>query len=188
MELKERIRKVLSDRRRKTISIKRLTRAAVLIPLFQKGGRYHVLFTKRTHRVKHHKGQISFPGGVVDEEDEGMEATALREAFEEIGLPRDHVEILGTLDDAVTVSSAYLITPIIGEIPYPFSLSINEEEIEELLEIPLETLLEKDRWTREIYSNGGKEIPSDRFEYEGRIIWGATARIMRQFLDILFGD
>ena len=188
MEMRETIRKVLSDRKRKIVSTKRLTRAAVLVPLFQKGGRYHVLFTKRTDRVKHHKGQISFPGGVVDEGDENIEATALRETFEEIGLPEENMEILGKLDDAVTISSAYLITPIVAEITYPYPFSINEDEIEELIEIPLEAFLDENRWTDETYSNGDKKVLSFRFEYEGKIIWGATARIMRQFLDILFGD
>jgi 8-oxo-dGTP pyrophosphatase MutT (NUDIX family) len=188
MEMRETIRKVLSDRKRKMISRKRLTRAAVLVPLFQKGGRYHLLFTKRTHRVKHHKGEISFPGGVVDKGDEDMEATALRETFEEIGLQQENAEILGKLDDAVTISSKYLITPIVAEIACPYPFSINKEEIEELIEIPLEAFLDENRWTEETHSSGNKKIPSDRFEYEGRIIWGATARIMSQFLDILFED
>jgi len=188
MELRERIRKVLSDRRRRAISTKRRTRAAVLVPLFEKGGRYYVLFTKRTDRVKHHKGDISFPGGVVDEGDEDMEATALRETFEEIGLHRENVEILGKLDDAFTVSSGYLITPIVAEIAHPYPFSINEEEIEELIEIPLKAFLDQDRWIEEIYPDGNKKVSGYRFEYEGRIIWGATARIMRQFLDALFGD
>ena len=168
--------------------MKRLTRAAVLVPLFQKGGRYQVLMTKRTDRAKHHKGEISFPGGVVDEGDEGMEATALRETFEEIGLRQENAEILGKLDDAVTISSKYLITPIVAEIAYPYPFSINRDEIEELIEIPLEAFLDENRWTEETHSSGNKKIPGDRFEYEGRIIWGATARIMTEFLDILFED
>jgi 8-oxo-dGTP pyrophosphatase MutT (NUDIX family) len=187
MELREKIRKVLSERRRRTVSTDRWIRAAVLVPLFEKGCRPYVLFTKRTERVKHHKGQISFPGGVVDEGDEDMEATALRETFEEIGLPRENAEILGKLDDAFTVTSGYLITPVVAEIPYPYPFSINEEEIEELIEIPLEAFLDQDRWTTEMRSNGPKRVLNYNFEYEGRIIWGATARIMRQFLDALFG-
>ena len=188
MELTEKIRKVLSERRRKSVSADRWTRAAVLVPLFEKGGRPYILFTKRTERVKHHKGQISFPGGVVDETDQDVEATALREAFEEIGLNRKNAEILGKLDDAFTVSSGYLITPIVAEITCQYPFSINEEEIEELIEVPLEAFLEDDRWREEVYSSGSKEVHSYRFEYEERIIWGATARIMRQFLDILFRD
>lgn len=188
MELRERVQQVLSERKRKAIKTDRWTRAAVLVPLFKKGGRPHVLFTKRTERVKHHKGQISFPGGVVDEGDENMEATALRETLEEIGLPRENARILGKLDDAFTVTSGYLITPIVAEIPYPYPFSINEEEIAELIEIPLEAFLDEDRWTEEMYSNGSKNVLNYSFEYEGRIIWGATARIMRQFLNAIFGD
>jgi 8-oxo-dGTP pyrophosphatase MutT (NUDIX family) len=187
MELREKIKKVLSERRRRTVFTDRWIRAAVLVPLFKKGGRPYVLLTKRTERVKHHKGQISFPGGVVDEGDEDMEATALRETFEEIGLPRENTEILGTLDDAFTVTSGYLITPVVAEIPHPYPFSINEEEIEELIEIPLDAFLDQARWTTEMRSNGPKRVLSYNFEYEGRIIWGATARIMRQFLDALFG-
>ena len=188
MELRERIRKILSNRRRRTISTDRWTRAAVLVPLFEKGGRPYLLFTKRTERVKHHKGQISFPGGVVDERDENMEATALRETFEEIGLHRENARILGKLDDAFTISSNYLITPIVAEIAYPYPFFINEEEIEELIEIPLEAFFDEDRWTEEMYSSGSEKALSYRFDYQGNIIWGATARIMRQFLDTLFGD
>ncbi|MFQ6079597.1 MAG: NUDIX hydrolase [Thermodesulfobacteriota bacterium] len=186
--MREYIRGSLAGLKRRVIPQGVRTRAAVLVPLFQKGDRYHVLFTKRTDRVKHHKGEISFPGGVVDEGDEDVEATALRETFEEIGLPEENVEILGKLDDAVTVSSAYLITPVVAEITHPYRFSINEEEIEELIEIPLEAFLDENRWTGETYLNGDEKVPSYRFEYEGRIIWGATARIMRQFLDTLFED
>jgi 8-oxo-dGTP pyrophosphatase MutT (NUDIX family) len=188
MELRKRVQRVLSERKRKAIKTDRWTRAAVLVPLFKKGGRPHVLFTKRTERVKHHKGQISFPGGVVDEGDENMEATALRETLEEIGLPRENARILGKLDDTFTVFSGYLITPIVAEIPYPYPFSINEEEIAELIEIPLEAFLEEHRWTVEMHSSEGKRLLNYSFEYEGRIIWGATARIMRQFLNAIFGD
>ena len=188
MEMRENIRRALAGLERSIIPQGARTQAAVLVPLFQKGGRYHVLFTKRTDRVKHHKGEISFPGGVADEDDEDAEATALRETFEEIGLPEKNVEILGKLDDAVTVSSAHLITPVVAEIPSPYRFSINEEEIEELIEIPLEAFLDENRWAEETYLNGDKKVLSYRLEYEGRIIWGATARIMRQFLDILCED
>jgi 8-oxo-dGTP pyrophosphatase MutT (NUDIX family) len=188
MELRDKIRTVLSSRRRRTASPRRWTRAAVLVPLFQKGGHWHVLFTKRTDRVKHHKGQISFPGGVVDETDEDMVATALRETYEEIGIHRRDVEILGQLDDALTVSSGYLITPIVAHIAYPYPFSVNEDEIEEIIEVPLEAFLDGDRWIEETYSNGNRTVQSHRFEYEGKVIWGATARIMRQFLDVLFRD
>jgi len=188
MDMRENITRALAGRKRRVIPQGPRTQAAVLVPLFHKGSRYHVLFTKRTDRVKHHKGEISFPGGVVDEDDEDVEATALRETFEEIGLPGKNVEILGTLDDSVTVSSDYLITPIVAEIAYPDRFSINEEEIEELIEIPFDAFLDENRWTEETYSSREGKVLSYRFEYEGRIIWGATARIMRQFLDALFED
>src|SRR5512135_1974120 len=100
----DQIRDILNQRKRKVIEHPSFPHAAVLVPLFEKQGHCHLLFTKRTEQVKHHKGEISFPGGVFDEGDVDLRKTALREAFEEIGLNEDDVQILGTLDDIVTVT------------------------------------------------------------------------------------
>jgi 8-oxo-dGTP pyrophosphatase MutT (NUDIX family) len=98
----DQIRKTLSSRERRVIEHPPFFHAAVLVPLFKKRENCHLLFTKRSDQVKHHKGEISFPGGVVDEEDLELERTALREAFEEIGLKEKDVQIIGVLDDIVT--------------------------------------------------------------------------------------
>src|SRR5262249_58054340 len=97
-----------------------LVRAAVLIPLYEVGGQVHVLLTRRTDKGDQHKGQVSFPGGRCDETDADALDTALREAYEEVGLRREDVEILGALDDMLT-STGFVVTPYVGVIPHPYA-------------------------------------------------------------------
>jgi len=175
---------ILSSRKRRVIEHPPFSHAAVLVPLFKKGDGCHLLFTKRSDQVKHHKGEISFPGGVVDEEDLELISTALREADEEIGLKKGDVQILGILDDIVTVTE-FIVTPIVGLFPYPYPFKVSEVEIAELIEVPLSSLLrEKSFSEKEIIRGGQKEIVY-AYQYEKHIIWGATARILKQFLDLI---
>ena len=175
---------ILSSRKRRVIEHPPFSHAAVLVPLFKKGDGCHLLFTKRSDQVKHHKGEISFPGGVVDEEDLELISTALREADEEIGLKKSDVQILGILDDIVTVTE-FIVTPIVGLFPYPYPFKVSEVEIAELIEVPLSSLLrEKSFSEKEMIRGGQKEIVY-AYQYEKHIIWGATARILKQFLDLI---
>jgi len=179
----DQIRKLLSPRTRNTIETKGLTPAAVLVLLYEKQGEVHILFTKRTEMVADHKGQISFPGGVRDNEDESLEATALREAFEEVGIDRDRVEILGLLDDSLTVATSYIITPVVGVLPTPPRFSINPEEVIEVIEIPLSFFQNASQHETTLDIPGVPSAPSyPTYHYGEHVIWGATARIMGQFL------
>ncbi len=179
-----RIRNILSSRQRKLIEHPPFSHAAVLVPLFKKGEDCYLLFTKRSDQVKYHKGEISFPGGVVDEEDSELISTALREAFEEIGLKENDVQIIGILDDIVTITE-FIVTPIVGLFPYPYLFKVSEVEIAELIEVPLASLLDEDCFSeREIFQGGRKEVVY-AYQYEKHIIWGATARILKQFLDLI---
>ena len=180
----DRIRNILSLRQRKVIEHPPFSHAAVLVPLFKKGEDFHLLFTKRSEEVKYHKGEISFPGGVVDEDDSELISTALREAFEEIGLKESDVQIIGILDDIVTITE-FIVTPIVGLFPYPYPFEVSEAEIAELIEVPLASLLEEDCFSeREILRGGQKEVV-DSYQYGNHIIWGATAWILKQFLDLI---
>ncbi len=180
----DQIGKMLSSRQRRVIEHPPFSHAAVLVPLFQKDGDCHLLFTKRSEEVKYHKGEISFPGGVVDEEDRELIHTALREAREEIGLKESDVQIIGVLDDIVTISE-FIVTPIVGLFPYPYPFKVSEVEIAELIEVPLASLLKKDCFNeREIFRGGEREIVY-AYQYGKHIIWGATARILKQFLDLI---
>jgi len=157
----------------------------VLIPVFQKDGQYHILFIQRTDRVQDHKGQISFPGGAYEEADGTQLNTALREAREEIGLNPDDVEILGELDDTATMGTRYIISPFIGLIPYPYQFKLDKWETEELIEIPLPVLLDKDNGGEDAVTVDGNKINTYIYRYGNKVIWGATARILKQFLGII---
>ena len=161
--------------------------AAVLIPLFRdKDGKHKILFTERTDRVEHHKGQISFPGGTVDKEDGTFEETALREAFEEIGLLREDVTILGRIDDTRTVVSNFIIHPFVGLIPHPYNFRINPEEVKRLIEVPFEVfLINRSTDKMSDIEHEGVTFQSLTYLYNGEVIWGATARIIKNFIEII---
>ncbi len=162
--------------------------AGVLIPLFKKDGEYRVIFTKRSSMVAHHKGQISFPGGAVDPEDHSPVETALREAYEEIGLRKDDVEILGRIDDTLTLVSSFLVHPVVGLVPYPYRFALSEQEVERLIIVPLRVFHPSyAKPSAGVVDYEGITYRSIVYEYNGDVIWGATARIMQNFMDIV-GD
>ena len=180
----DQIRTILSSRKRRVIEHPPFSHAAVLVPLFKKGEDCHVLFTRRSDQVKYHKGEVSFPGGVVDEGDLELISTALREAHEEIGLKKSDVQIIGILDDIVTITE-FIVTPIVGLFPYPYPFKVSEGEIAELIEVPFSFLVGEECFSeREIIRGGQKEVVY-AYQYEKHIIWGATARILKQFLDLI---
>jgi len=164
------------------------THAAVLIPLFMENGEHKLLFTQRTNRVEHHKGQISFPGGRMDQGDDTFEETALREVHEEIGLSRDDVEILGRIDDTPTVSSNYVIHPFVGLIPYPYKFRLSPREVKRLIQVPFRLFLEDNHLSkRDSIQIDGIAYQTPAYEYNGDLIWGATAKIIENLVDILCG-
>ena len=162
--------------------------AGVLLPLFEEGGVCKVLFTKRTDSVEHHKGQISFPGGAVDKRDASIEETVLRETYEEIGLSEKDIEILGRIDDALTVASNYVIHPLVGMVRSMDDLAINRAEVKRVITVPLSlfhgTDSEKRRYPVK-YDGVTYETPA--YKYCEHTIWGATAGIMENFMEII-GD
>ena len=187
-DLYKTITKVLSTRPPELIRDKTASsiHAAVLIPLFRDDGKYKVLFTERTDRVEHHKGQISFPGGAKDEDDGSFQETALREVYEEIGILKEDIEILGRIDDTTTVTSNFIIHPFVGVIPYPYDFKLNSREVKRLIVAPLnfffaDGALDKGH-TIEIE---GATYRTPAYIYDGDLIWGATARIMENFINIL---
>ncbi len=180
----DQVRNILSTRERRVIEHPPFSHAAVLVPLFKKGEDCHLLFTKRSEEVKYHKGEISFPGGVVDEDDSELINTALREAFEEIGLRESDVQIIGLLDDIVTITE-FIVTPIVGLFPYPYPFEVSEAEIAELIEVPLSFLLNKNCFSESEIFRGGQNELIYNYQYGHHIIWGATAKILKQFLDLI---
>jgi len=185
--VKERLAQVLSRRDKRCIIDARRTSSAVLLPLYVKDGEYHVLFIQRSARVRDHKNQICFPGGAYEEGDGTLVKTALREAAEEVGIAEGDVEVLGELDDIRTMGSGYIISPFVGVIPWPYDVKVDEWETEEVIEVPLAVLLDRDNVREGTDVLEGRPIPTYSYHYRGRLIWGATARILAQFLGIVAG-
>ncbi|MFC1928145.1 NUDIX hydrolase [Chloroflexota bacterium] len=178
------LKQVLSQRSKSHIIDASRVPSAVLIPIYYKQGEYYILFTKRTETVKEHKGQISFPGGVCENHDRTPFDTALRETTEEIGLPAEAVELLGELDDCPTATSGYIISPFVATIPWPYPLKIDPIEVEEIIEIPISALSDKGCLSEGTEIIDGQVVTTYSYNYQGQIIWGATALILNQFLDV----
>ena len=183
--MKEKVKRILTQRGRRVIKDAHLTPSAVLLLLYKKDGDCCILFTKRTENVTYHKGQICFPGGGYQEEDGTARITALRESFEEIGLRGKDVEILGKLDETTTVSH-FIISPFIGAIPYPYEFNLSHSEVDELLRVPISTLINENNPSEQFAIGNGECLPVYTYRYKNHLIWGATARILRQFLQLFF--
>jgi 8-oxo-dGTP pyrophosphatase MutT (NUDIX family) len=160
--------------------------AAVLIPLFRNATDYHLVFTKRTETVRHHKGQVSFPGGSFEPADRDLLTTALRESYEEVGIEPEHVSILGRLDDLATFSTSFTISPFVGLIPYPYPFRPNPIEVAIVFDASLSILADPTVARRYIRArDDGATIEDYEFHVNGHVIWGATARIIHHFLTII---
>jgi len=162
--------------------------AAVLLPLFRNATNYHLLFTKRTETVRHHKGQVSFPGGSFERADGDLRTTALRESYEEVGIQPEHVSILGRLDDLATFSTIFTISPFVGLIPYPYPFRPNPLEVAIVFDASLSILADPTVQRRYVRArDDGATIEDYEFHVNGHVIWGATARIIHHFLSLIDG-
>ena len=165
----------------------RLKCAAVLIPLVWWREEWHLVFTRRTETVEHHKGQVSFPGGGCDLNETTPEETALREAEEEIGLKMDDICLLGRLNDVVTITG-YRVTPVVGVMPWPYEVRLEPAEVGRAFTIPLLWLAERINWDEQFVTPDGslRQFPVVKYhEYDGEILWGASARMTLNFLSVL---
>jgi len=161
--------------------------AAVLVPLVQRAQGLTVLLTQRTAHLYDHAGQISFPGGRVEEEDVSVIHTALRETHEEIGLAPHAVEVIGSLPDYV-VASGYRVTPVVGVIEQVLTLHLDEFEVAEVFEVPLTFLMDPANHERRAVSMGGVSRTFYAMPYHGKrryFIWGATAGMLRNLYHFL---
>jgi 8-oxo-dGTP pyrophosphatase MutT (NUDIX family) len=184
--LLEAIRQAVASCRPRRIQPEGRPEAAVLLLIYELHGEPHILFTLRTDLVETHKGQISFPGGAADPEDDDLRLTALRETCEEVGVRREDVQVVGQLDDSPSISG-FIVTPYVGFIrgpaPYPFRPS--HDEVAELIEAPLSHLMDRANVTEEVRQIDGRDVVMYSYLFRGHVIWGLTARILKQFLDLL---
>jgi 8-oxo-dGTP pyrophosphatase MutT (NUDIX family) len=185
--LRRRLEALAADRPRRVIEDERVP-AAVLILFVYHGEEPHVVFTKRTEGVPHHKGQFAFPGGVVRTVDASRIETALREAQEEIGLEPAAVEVVGLLDDTPTNATAFVITPVVGLARSEPAFSPDGREIERVVEVPLRRLLDPAGFREEVWLRDGRPRPVAFFTVGEDVIWGATARILTNFFATVFPD
>lgn len=179
-ELERRLRAAFADHEPATIDLPDARDAAVLVPIFA-APEPTVIFTVRSENLPSHKGQISFPGGSIDASDASPEHAALREAHEEIGLDPSAVAVVGRLDDLPTFVSGYVVSPVVGFLGTRPELERNPAEVAHILEIPLDDLVDEIR--REPgFSEAGRSYPTEAWVWEGHVIWGVTARLLRTLL------
>ncbi len=180
--LPEELRRVLlSPEEALTLEVRGATNAAVLVPLYVNDGRLHAVFTRRHDDLRRHPGEISFPGGRYDEGEPDLKATALREAQEEIGLPRDAVEIVGALQPTPTIATGYAVYPFVGLIESGRTWTPSASEVAEVLELPLDELLAG--YARRRLVRREVAIRTDTYVVGENLIWGATARILADLFD-----
>lgn len=153
--------------------------AAVLIPIVDRPSGMQVLLTERSQTLRHHPGQISFPGGRQDPEDRDLAATALRETQEELGIPATDIRLLGRLPEHQTVSR-YRVTPYVGLLVSNYPLRLSTTEVAEAFELPLMPFLDNRRYGNWTVKRQGQSHPVFGLTVEGRLVWGATARMLWQ--------
>ena len=158
--------------------------AAVLIPIVHRHGSLSILLTKRTAHLKHHAGQVSFPGGRVSEEDNGRQFTALREMEEEIGLRLDESSLIGKLPE-YDIRTGFRVTPIVGWIESPFDCTIDPYEVEAIFEVPMELVLGLENYEMSSNVSGLELRYYYRLPYQDYEIWGATAGMLRNLATAL---
>jgi 8-oxo-dGTP pyrophosphatase MutT (NUDIX family) len=157
------------------------TDAAVLVPLYLNDGELYAVFTKRRDDMRRHPGEISFPGGRVDDDETDLRQTALREAHEEIGLAPERVELLGALQPTPTIATGYAVYPFVGMIEQGQTWVPSATEVAEVIELPLRAL--QDGYARRRLIRRGLPIRTDTYVVGDYLIWGATARILADLLD-----
>jgi 8-oxo-dGTP pyrophosphatase MutT (NUDIX family) len=181
----DRIATILHSRSPKNLMGDHYKLAAVLIPIQERDDGDHLVLTKRAELLNHHRGQVAFPGGRMDPADTSELAAALRESHEEIGIDPSDVRVLGRLDQ-VTAAADFVVTPFVGVIPPFYEFHLNPAETDAVFSVPISALLEPNcvRIADHLSSHGE---PVYHFYCDGWDIWGATARIIVQFLDLVYG-
>jgi 8-oxo-dGTP pyrophosphatase MutT (NUDIX family) len=179
-----RLRTILAARPAIEIDAPKLKRAAVLVPLIPAQEGWSLLFSRRSANLAAHSGQIAFPGGGV-EAGESLEAAAVREAQEEVGIGAEHIQLIGRLDDLVT-NSGFLVAPFAGIIGERIDYVLQAGEVEEVFEVPIEALLRPDQPEVRYVAFRGKSYPAYFYRYEQHEIWGLTGRILKHFLDFVW--
>lgn len=180
----ERLRGLLSRRAAIEIDAPQQRRAAVLAPLVRGAGGWSLLFSRRSADLAAHSGQIAFPGGAV-EPGESLEAAAVREAQEEVGIPPASVELIGRLDDLIT-NSGFLVAPFVGVIAEPIEYVLQAGEVDEVFEVPVDALLDPRLPEVRYVPFRSRRYPAYFYPYREYEIWGLTGRMVKALLDLVW--
>lgn len=186
--MRDRVRDAVHSYTARPLALEGRRDAAVLLLLHAVDGVEHVLLQVRTSTVEHHRGEISFPGGRRDRVDATLLDTALRETHEEIGVPPEMVEVFGALDDTQTRSSNYRVRPYVGAIVPGFDAFLHaEREVSALLRVPVPHLLDAANHVWKAAEQEGTVAAMPAYQFGEHVIWGATARVLAQFLGLVEG-
>lgn len=184
---KDILRQRLSGREIKRIHAPEFIPSAVMILFMNKDNGLHVFLTKRTDKVATHKGDVSFPGGSIDEGDEDATAAALRETYEEAGISPDDIEIIGRFDEYYSITGFHVST-FVGAIDYPYKYKVNTGEIETCFEAPISIFYNKEYDRIEDFEFYHKDMKVYYYSYKGFTIWGLTARILTDLAENVLKD
>lgn len=196
----------LKNHQRQILGYKDLKKYAVLVPLIEQSGEISVGFEVRAKQMRRQPGEICFPGGKVDEADRSDKDAAIRETSEELGLPKEDIEVIGDLDILINMFG-FTLSPFVGKLLHPERIAANKDEVEEIFFVPLCELrvMKPDLHYIDIQARPPEEFPFERipngknyrwrtgkvpeyfYEYEGKVIWGMTARILHHFLEVTSG-
>lgn len=187
-----RIQSILENERKKretifsTTSKDNLRKAAILIPFVCVDGCWSLLFTRRADTLKNHRGQVSYPGGGMENGDKNPVDTALRETQEEIGLKRSEIQIIGNLPDFITISD-YQVTPVVSCVDWPVPLEISADEVSRVFTIPIDWLRDPNNWEERLYSHPNGLYGTVIFYnlFDGELLWGISAKITIDLLNLL---
>ncbi len=180
----DRLRQILGRRPAIEIEAPQYRRACVLVPLVRIDGQWSILFSRRSPNLAAHSGQVAFPGGAV-EDGETLDAAAIREAEEEVGIRGDAVELIGRLDDLIT-HSGFLVAPFVGVIRERIEYVLHEAEVDEVFEVPIEAVLDVSQPEVRYVLRDGLKYPAYFYRYGDYEIWGLTGRMLKSFLDLVW--
>jgi 8-oxo-dGTP pyrophosphatase MutT (NUDIX family) len=180
----ERLRALLRTRPAIEIDAPQFRRASVIVPLIRNQESWSILFTRRAENLAAHSGQIAFPGGAV-EEGESLPDAATREAWEEVGIPPQKVELIGRLDDLIT-NSGYLVAPFVGVVHESSAYVMQETEVVEVFEVPVDALLDPAKPEVRYVAFRNRRYPAYYYIHNHYEIWGLTGRMLKSFLDLVW--
>lgn len=180
----ERFRTLLANRPAIELEPGTFRRACVVAPFVRHDDGWSILFHRRSANLAKHSGQVAFPGG-ASKPGEPLEEAALRETEEEVGIPRGRVEIIGRIDDLFTISG-YVVAPFIGVIPAGLEYVMQESEVVDIYEVPVDSLMHRDNPEVRYIDYLRKKYPSYFYHHEGIEIWGLTGRMLKAILDLIW--